>query len=109
MKHTRAKVQFKVNNIVVFEEFEDLMLEDVEYMKTVISQEFEVEYGEIEVEYLKTDDILGDYDVNDMGIIDWKSCYFTPFEGVCLELKEGSDAYLDAVSNGNLEKYLHFY
>jgi hypothetical protein len=103
--HTRSKTQFIINDKVVHEEYTDL-IDSVERLKNILVQELECEYGSIEVKEIKRE--LGDFDVSADGIIDWRSCYFEPMTGIDLNIKEGTDEYLDAILNGNLEDYLIF-
>ncbi len=106
--NVRIKTQFIVNGVIVHEEYTDLLVTSIDGMKAIIAQEMECDYSSITVKNIEPSKDLGDYDVDEKGIVDWKACYFQPFTGVGLPFEIGSDEYLDALSKGNLEDYLIF-
>jgi len=104
----RKKVLFKVNNEVVVEESGEIELTEIERMKLVISQELDCTYDDVEVEYINLPLDISEIDVDSQGLFDWREPYPKIITGVKLTLIEGSDEYLDALSNGSLETFLIF-
>lgn len=103
----RKKILFKINGVTVVTETRDLSDTDIEKMKWIVVEECEALYDEIKVEYesVAPHKDLSEYDVTDMGIIDYKDCYFKVITGITF--KGDTDDFLDAINN-NLEKYLVF-
>lgn len=102
----RIKVLFKINHEVVVEETGNLSTSDIEKFKWLVVQECEVFYDDIETEILDAD--LSDIDISNEGMYNYNDTFFNIISGVKLPFEIGSDAYLDAMSNGTLEENLSF-
>lgn len=107
---SRRKVQFKVDNIVMVEEPRDLTLDEIDRMKSIVAQECECMLEDVCVEFVDAEiELSEDIDVAPEGLVYWRSLLMKPAIGVSCLLEEGSDEYLDAISNGTIEEYLIFY
>ena len=106
----RAKLLFKINNEVILEESTDLFLNQIEELKWSIALECECNFDDIEVERVEMSiELSEDIDVTVNGMVFWKSVFMQPIQGVCCDLKEGSDEYLDAINNGTIIEHLKFF
>lgn len=106
----RTKILFKINNEIVVEESGDLFPNQIDEMKWVIASECQCSIDEVTHEIVEIPQELSeDIDVSTSGMVFWKSLEHKTVQGVYCELKQGSDEYLDAVSNGTIDEYLHFF
>lgn len=105
---TRRIILFKVNGEVVVEENKDLTPTEIENMKFIVAEEIEVPVFDVDVEFIDMPLELSEIDVTTDGLLDWKDSYFKPIIGVKLCVEVGSDAYLDALLNGTMDKYIEF-
>ncbi len=70
----RSETLFKIGNDIVLIEEGNLDLEVVETIKFMISEECYVDFDEIEVEFIKGDANLSDFEVNSKGkLIDYNT------------------------------------
>ena len=106
---TRKIILFKLNNEVVCEEPKELTIDEIYAYKDTIAKELGCDPFEIEVDMDVTNIENTELDATDEGLVFWKAIFFRPIVGVGCHLVEGSDAYLDAMLDGTLEKYLYFY
>jgi hypothetical protein len=104
----RVKVLFRVNDEVVVEESGDITLEQIERLKWVIVSEIETDYDTIDVEIIDLGIELGELDVGNTGMYNYKDTYFDVKVGVKLTIDYGSDEFLDAMNNNKIEDYLIF-
>lgn len=104
----RVKVLFRIDGQQVIEESGDISLEQIEKLKWVIASECETNYDNIDVEIIQLPLDLGDIDVGNTGMYNYKDSYFEVKTGVKLSIEIGSDVYLDAINKGILEEYLIF-
>jgi hypothetical protein len=110
MRSSNKKVLFKINDEVVLIEDGDLYLNQIDEIKWKIVEECECRFDDIEVDILDNLIVLSDeVDVSDIGLVFWKAYYPQAIQGVECDLVEGSDEYLDAMNNGSLIDYLHFF
>ena len=105
---SRKKILFKVNNQIVLEEHRDLFLNQIDEMKWFVASECSCHYDEVEVESVDNNMELSELDIDNQGLFDWKSLDCIYISGVKLSLVEGSDAHLEAISNGTIENFLIF-
>lgn len=105
---TKKVTLFKVNGDLVASEPRDLTTDEIEKMKRIVAEEIDVSECDIDVEFVEVPDDLSDIDVTAEGLLDWTDAYFRQIIGVRCTLNEGSDEYLDALNNGNLEEFLTF-
>jgi len=109
MSKCRQKILFKIGEEIVLEESTDTLIATIEQMKQILAEECEVCIDDIEVVIEDSPiDFSEDIDVTKYGMIYWKATFAIPITKVVCQLDEGSDTYLDAVNNGNLEDYLIF-
>jgi len=68
----RSETLFKIGNEIVLIEEGNLDLEVVETIKFMISEDCEVEFDDVEVEFIKGNENLSDFEVNSKGeLIDY--------------------------------------
>ena len=68
----RSETLFKIGNEIVLIEEGNLDLEVVETIKFMISEDCEVEFDDVEVEFIKGNENLSDFEVNSNGeLIDY--------------------------------------
>ena len=65
----RSETLFKIGNEIVLIEEGDLDLEVVETIKFMISEDCDVEFDDIEVQFIKGDKNISDFDVNKEGLL----------------------------------------
>lgn len=105
----RKNILFKINGEVILEESGDLTLDLIEETKRLIVGECSCDYDDIEVEFKEVDytkEISG-IDVDSDGMLYWADPYFRTLNAVRLTVEIGSDAYLDALNNNTLDRYLY--
>ncbi len=105
---TRKIILFKVNGQVVVEERKELTQAEIERMCWVVAEELDVPIFDVDTEVIDTGQELSSIDVTTDGLIDWRDAYFRRIVGVKMNLKVGSDEYLDAILNNTLEEHLEF-
>jgi len=106
----RRLILFKLDGEIILEERCNLYLNQIDELKYNVAMELGCEVDDIEVETIDIPIEMSDeVDVSSIGLIFWKDTYFMPIIGVMCELEIDSDAYMDAVANGTIENYLHFY
>lgn len=103
---TYKRTLFKLNGEVIIEEKLDLDLEDIDNIKTIISEEFECKIDEIEVVFDEVNDIVSDIDVTVDGLMSWKDIETKIMSGIKLDLMLGSNEHLDAINTNTIDKYL---
>lgn len=106
----RKRVFFKVDGKVVMMHPDGLYPNEIDEFKWMCAQECEVPYDKVIVEIEEDSDKveLSDIDVSVNGIYVYTDCNFNFLVGVDCTLTDGSDEYLDAMNNNELEKYLKF-
>jgi hypothetical protein len=105
----RKTIIFKLDGEVILEERCNLYLNQIDELKWNIALELGCTYDDIEVETIEVPiEMSDDVDVSSIGLIFWKDTYFTPITGTACDLKEGSDAYLDAIADGSIIDYIRF-
>jgi hypothetical protein len=105
----RTKIEFKVGNSVIFKTPRDLTLEQLDNIKQALSLTCKIDIADIEVVYNNTPIEMSEIDLSKNGLQHWKTPFLEAFSGVRLTLVLGSDAHLDAINNGTIEKYLKFF
>lgn len=106
----RRKIQFKVDNVVMVEESRNLTIDEIDRLKSIVAQECECTDDDVCVEFIDTEiELSDDIDVAPEGLVYWRSLLMKPAIGVSCLLEEGSDEYLEAITNGTLEEYLIFF
>lgn len=101
-----VKTTFKYKNEIIYNICGDLTIEGVDTLKFILSQHLHINKENIDVEVDIKD--LSDFDIGQYGMHHIDTIY-DKIKGVRLNLIEGSDEHLEAISNGTLENYLEFY
>jgi len=109
----KRAIKYIVKNEVVFiDDFKDGFepkIELIESMKEFISCQYNCDIDEVEVEMIENYNETSLIDVGVSGMHYYNLAYPDPIVGVRCSLKIGTDAYLDAMLDGSLEKHLHFF
>ena len=105
----RKKVLFIVNGKVVSEETTDTTITKIEQLKWLISRECECGYDNIDVEIIDANHDYSEVDISVDGLIMWKETHIHTIKGIECCLKDGSDAFMDAVVDDKLHEYINFY
>ena len=104
----RKKLIFKVNDQIVMEDRRDLYPNQIDELKWFIASEVGCHYDDVDIEIVENTTELSEMDIDNIGLFDWKSLDCIYLSGLSLSIAEGSDEYLDAISNGTLESFLIF-
>lgn len=110
--NTKTIILFKVNDeVVITEENINLTFDEIDRLKWTIVSECDCLFDEITVDVVEENvDVADDIDISVNGeLIFWKSTYHVPIKGICCELVEGSDEYLDAINDGTLIDKINFF
>ena len=91
----RSETIFKINNEIILIEDGDLDLDTLESLKLMISDECNVDFSDIEVEFIEGNDDLSDFEVNFEG----KLVHYLTFREINkVEFEGNLDDFLDFFS-----------
>jgi hypothetical protein len=65
----KSETLFKIYGDIVLVESGEINLDEVDYIKSMIADECEVDFNEIEVVYIKGNDNISDFEVNSNGVL----------------------------------------
>jgi hypothetical protein len=105
---SRKKLIFKVNNQIVMEDRRDLYPNQIDELKWFVAKECSCHYEDVEVDIVENTLELSEMDIDNIGLFDWKSLDCIYLSGLSLSIVEGSDEYLEALTNGTLEDFVIF-
>jgi len=63
----KGNVIFRLNNDIIMVENDNLTLDEIDDVKWYLSNEFNVDYDDIDIQYLKRDLNISEYEVNSNG------------------------------------------
>jgi len=101
------KVKFNIGTKTIIEKTGNVSDLQVKTMRKMIAHVYKCSENDI-VTVFEAEQEISNFDVTSDGIFDWMDTEARIINGVKLNLIEGSDEHLEAISNGTLDDYLIF-